>query len=537
MTEIPEHVRSALAGRYDLTRVIGRGGMATVYLARDVRHNRDVAVKVLRPELAASIGTDRFLREIEIAAQLNHPHILPLLDSADIDGVLLYVMPFVDGESLRALLNRRGTLDRKTALEITHEVADALTYAHRKGVVHRDIKPENILLLEGHAVVADFGIAKAISTLAGKELTRTGVPLGTPGYMSPEQAAGLTNLDERTDVYSLACVSYEMLVGDTPGLWLTEDAVRLQRFIDALPDHREMLDRLPGSMEQALVRALAMRTDSRFTTPQEFTAALDSSVLASKPRYSDTEVKDIISRAAEIQLQHPTKEGIQSLGGIQQIGAEVGIPPEHVKEAARGGRPSTPLPMPAPKDPKRGHWFFGAPMSVKLERVIEGEVPESEYLVLLDEIRTAIGYVGQTSTLGKSLAWRSGGAPNQGRMVSVTFTPRAGITRIWIEERIGGMAGGLFGGIIGGGGGGGTFPWVALGVNVIGSPIAGAVLGAMWLGGMYGLARTIFTSQAEKKRRELEELMERLASYASETAVRTMYMPDRDDQIRGQIGP
>lgn len=403
----------------------------TVYLGRDVRHNRDVAVKVLRPELAASIGTKRFLREIEIAAQLNHPHILPLLDSADIDGVLLYVMPFVDGESLRGLLNRKGTLDRETALEITQEVADALTYAHRKGVVHRDIKAENVLLLEGHAVVTDFGIAKAISTLAGKELTRTGVPLGTPGYMSPEQAAGLTNLDERTDVYSLACVLYEMLVGETPGLWLTEEAVRLQRFIDALPEHREMLDRLPGSMEQALVRALAMRTDMRFSTPQEFTAALDSSMSAGKPRYSDTEVKDIINRAAEIQRQRPTKEGVQSLGGTQQIGAEVGIPPEHIKEAARAVRPATPLPMPATPEQKRGHWFFGAPMSLRVERVIDGELPESEFPVMVEEIRTSIGYVGHTSTLGKTLAWRTEGTPNQaGRFVNVMITPRGGKTRI-----------------------------------------------------------------------------------------------------------
>ena len=200
MPEIPAHLSAALAGRYEPLREIGRGGMATVYLATDLRHNRDVAVKVLKPDLRASIGVDRFLREIAIAAKLNHPHILPLLDSGDSDGVLHYVMPYVEGETLRGWINREGRLKLASATRIVRETADALDYAHRQGVVHRDIKPENILLSDGHAVVADFGIAKAIFSAVEGNLTRTGFPIGTPGYMSPEQAAGRADLEDRKSV-------------------------------------------------------------------------------------------------------------------------------------------------------------------------------------------------------------------------------------------------------------------------------------------------------------------------------------------------
>ena len=246
MHEIPQHLAKALAGKYEPTREIGRGGMATVYLAKDLRHNRDVAVKVLKPDLRASIGVDRFLREIEIAAQLTHPHILPLIDSGDKNEVLHYVMPYIKDESLRSLLLRVGRSDLQTTVRLIREVGGALSYAHRQGVVHRDIKPENILLSDGHAVVADFGIAKAVFSAAGGNLTRTGFPLGTPGYMSPEQAAGRTELDERSDVYSLACVAYEMLIGGVPGMWVTEDDARMLRFMDAPPHQRELLDALPG---------------------------------------------------------------------------------------------------------------------------------------------------------------------------------------------------------------------------------------------------------------------------------------------------
>ncbi|HEY0778291.1 MAG TPA: serine/threonine-protein kinase, partial [Gemmatirosa sp.] len=206
---------AALAGRYAAERAIGRGGMATVYLARDRKHERAVAIKVLRPELAASIGAERFLREIRVAATMQHPHVLGLYDSGEAGGLLYYVMPFVAGESLRDRMRRAGQLPVEEALRIAAEVADALAYAHGRGTVHRDIKPENVLLSEGHAVVADFGIARA--TAPGAErLTETGMALGTPAYMSPEQAAGDPGVGPSTDVYALGCVLCEMLVGEPP---------------------------------------------------------------------------------------------------------------------------------------------------------------------------------------------------------------------------------------------------------------------------------------------------------------------------------
>src|SRR3989441_4528891 len=246
--DIPTDLQAALDGRYELRRVLGRGGMATVYLAADRKHRREVALKVLLPGLAAFLGAERFLKEIQIAARLTHPHILAVHDSGEAAGFLYYVRPYIDGGSLRQQLEEGGkggpsrrALSQQLALAIAEPVADALTYAHRMGVLHRDIKPENILFSQGHPIVADFGIAKAVSTAGGANLTRTGFPVGTPGYMSPEQAAGLTDLDERTDVYSLAVVIYESVVGEPPGRWPTEDAVRTGRFLEATASHRSRL--------------------------------------------------------------------------------------------------------------------------------------------------------------------------------------------------------------------------------------------------------------------------------------------------------
>src|SRR4051812_34839804 len=213
---LTSRLATALAGRYQLEREIGRGGMATVHLARDLRHHRRVAIKVLREELAAAIGAERFLEEIRVTASLQHPHILPLFDSGSAEGLLWYVMPFAEGETLRARLAREGRLPVAEAVRLAREVADALDHAHARGVVHRDVKPENVLLLGGHALVADFGIALALEHAGGERLTRTGLTLGTPQYMAPEQAAGERALDARVDVYALGAVLYEMLAGAPP---------------------------------------------------------------------------------------------------------------------------------------------------------------------------------------------------------------------------------------------------------------------------------------------------------------------------------
>ncbi len=216
MTEITARLSTALADRYRIERHLGEGGMANVYLAEDLKHERKVAVKVLRPELAAVLGAERFVQEIKTTANLQHPHILPLHDSGDADGFLYYVMPFIDGETLRDKLNRETQLGIEEAVKITTEVADALDYAHRHNVIHRDIKPENILLQDGRPMIADFGIALAVSAAAGGRMTETGLSLGTPHYMSPEQATAEKELTHRSDIYSLGCVLYEMLTGDPP---------------------------------------------------------------------------------------------------------------------------------------------------------------------------------------------------------------------------------------------------------------------------------------------------------------------------------
>ena len=211
-----EQLNAALAGRYVIDRLVGEGGMATVYLARDMRHNRKVALKVLKPDLGAVVGPDRFLAEIQVTANLQHPNLLPLFDSGAAGGLLFYVMPYVEGESLRARLEREKQLPIEDAVRIATAVASALDYAHRQGVIHRDLKPENILLHEGQPLVADFGIALAVSNAGGNRITQTGLSLGTPQYMSPEQATGDRAIDARTDIYSLAAVTYEMLTGEPP---------------------------------------------------------------------------------------------------------------------------------------------------------------------------------------------------------------------------------------------------------------------------------------------------------------------------------
>ena len=278
MDDSLERLKSSLANRYRIERELGHGGMATVYLANDLKHSRHVALKVLRPELARALGSSRFLREIEISARLAHPHIVPLLDSGEADGFLFYVMPFVDGESLRARLNRETQLPVDDAVEITRQVANALEYAHRSGVLHRDIKPENILFEAGHAVVADFGIARAIDEAGGESLTSTGLVLGTPAYMSPEQSAGNAELDGRSDQYSLAVVLFEMLAGTTPHTGATAQAIIARRLATRAPSVREDREAVPDGVDRALSRALERAPADRYATVAQFAEELSRSV-------------------------------------------------------------------------------------------------------------------------------------------------------------------------------------------------------------------------------------------------------------------
>ncbi len=272
---LAERTQGALRGRFEVEREIGRGGMATVFLARDPRHDRPVAVKVLHPDLAAAIGTDRFLREVRITARLSHPHILPLLDSGEGEGLLYYVMPFVEGESLRARLDRQGALPVQEALTIAREVADALGFAHGRGIVHRDIKPENILLDSGHALVADFGIARAFDEASvADRVTVTGIAVGTPLYMSPEQAEGRREVDARSDIYSLGRVLYEMLAGAPPFTGPTAHAILARRLSAPAPSVRLTRDSVPESLDATVQRALARSPGDRFQTTAELAQAL-----------------------------------------------------------------------------------------------------------------------------------------------------------------------------------------------------------------------------------------------------------------------
>ena len=264
----------ALADRYRIERELGAGGMATVYLAHDLRHDRDVAIKVLHPDLAAALGGERFLSEIKTTARLQHPHILPLLDSGEADGVLYYVMPYVAGETLRARLTREQQLPIDDALRIAREVADALGAAHALGIVHRDIKPENILLQGGHAVVADFGIALAVQQAGGTRLTQTGLSLGTPQYMSPEQAMGDKHVDARSDIYALGAVTYEMLTGDPPFTGTTVQSIVAKVMTERPTPPRTVRDTVSPATEHAVLKALAKLPADRFATAAEFATAL-----------------------------------------------------------------------------------------------------------------------------------------------------------------------------------------------------------------------------------------------------------------------
>jgi serine/threonine-protein kinase len=274
-------LNAILTDRYRIQRQLGQGGMATVYLAEDVKLGREVALKVLRPELGAVLGTERFLSEVKITARLDHPHILTLIDSGSAGGLLYYVLPYVRGESLRDLLNREQQLGVEQALAITKQVGSALDYAHRKGVVHRDIKPENILLQEGEAMLADFGIALAVQESGGSRLTETGLSLGTPHYMSPEQATGDRNVDARSDLYSLASVLFEMLVGEPPITGKTVQAVIAKLLTEPAMHVRTVRPTVPEHVDAAIARALSKVPADRFATVADFMRALDAATAAS----------------------------------------------------------------------------------------------------------------------------------------------------------------------------------------------------------------------------------------------------------------
>jgi serine/threonine protein kinase len=511
--DIPADLASALDARYALHSLLGRGGMATVYLADDRKHHRAVALKVLRPEVASSLGAERFLKEIEIVARLTHPHILAMYDSGEAGGFVYYVMPHMAGGSLRQRLGADRPLSAERALEIAAPVADALTYAHAMGVFHRDIKPENILFSQGHPVIADFGIAKAVSTASGRNLTRTGLALGTPGYMSPEQAAGFGELDARTDVYSLAVVIYEMMVGEIPGRWPTDDAVRAGLFLEAPLSHRARLTSAGNRIETALVRAMAVQQAQRTASPA---ALLDDlrGVAAPRRRYGADEVDAIVRKASELEASNPTA-GAMTIGGVEAIAAEVGIPRELVRSAAQSLSPrATPAAL-APLEPPKVNRFIGGPTRIVFERIIDGELAEAQFPIVVDEIRLVMRNVGQAGQMGRSLTWtltRGGGVR---RDVEVLVSARGGRTRVTVQESLGQVIGASFG-AIGGVMGGAGMALVAAITGASGHPQAIPFLIPAWLAFTYATARMSFRYSVRHRLPELESLAERLAALVQE---------------------
>jgi serine/threonine protein kinase/TolB-like protein len=377
-------LREALADQYALERELGRGGMATVWLARDLRHDRPVAFKVLHPEIAATLGAERFQREIRLAARLQHPHILSVFDSGAVrakDGradILWYTMPFIDGESLRERLNRERQLPLEDALRITREAADALEHAHRAGIIHRDIKPENILLTGSrshdrgesggwHALVADFGIARALAGAGDEHLTETGLTLGTPAYMSPEQAAGDRALDARSDIYSLATVLYEMLAGQPPFSAPTVQAMIARRFTESPRPLRELRETVPGPMEQAIGRALAKSPADRFGSAAEFARALEVDVrrgtepAAPSPAAPTTEQTPTAPAAKTAMSRRYSLTAAMVLGFLIGLGVLFGWLRRHNDEAAAsdGARRLAVLPFENLGKPEDGYFADG----------------------------------------------------------------------------------------------------------------------------------------------------------------------------------
>jgi hypothetical protein len=274
MPKLADRLSRAVEGRYEIQEALGRGGMSMVFKARDIRHDRTVAVKVLLPELAASVGAQRFLREIEIAAGLVHPHILPLYDSGDAEGLLYHVTPYITGETLRDRLKRERYLPVEEAVRITAEVADALDFAHAQGVIHRDIKPENVLLTRRHALITDFGIARAITLGGGERLTETGMAIGTPAYMSPEQARGEAELDGRSDIYSLACVTYEMLAGEAPLAGRSPQITMARRQSESPTSLSLLRETVPETLDLAVLKALARLPADRYAEAGQYAEAV-----------------------------------------------------------------------------------------------------------------------------------------------------------------------------------------------------------------------------------------------------------------------
>ncbi len=560
--DLPPRLVAALAPNYELLQEIGRGGMGVVYAGRDTRLDRLVAIKVL-PELVSSdVVRERFLREARAAARLSHPSIVPIYSADERAGLTFLVMAYVDGTTLSARA-RDGALPPDDVVPILRDVALALNAAHERGVIHRDIKPENILVdrLTGRAMVTDFGIARLADVLQSGALTRTGQVLGTVGYMSPEQVTG-GEVDGRSDLYSLGVVGFETLSGRLPfdgpaPVVIVAHATKPAPLLASVAPH------VPEALCHVIDRCLRKDPVDRYQTGNEMAAALEAAVgkfVATAPAriarggedrvLSEAEADRVWKRAAELQagidgshsLRPPTaamtvaprdmSNGFR-LAHVRQAALEAGISAPYVtlaldellRRGGSGAAPALPLPPPAADrtavaalrasdvrslTPPASN-LAGAPMALVYELEIPGQLSPDDFDVIAQTIRATIGEAGIATALGRTLNWSLGGLQNQ-RRLNVSVTAAGGKTHIRAEERMGPYAGGIFGGVMGGGGGG--FGGAAVGI-IMGATHSGTMAittAAAIVTSAYLLARTIFQRTVHRRKRELEELMARLAA-------------------------
>ena len=534
---------AALKGQYRLEREVGRGGMGVVYLARDERLDRHVAVKTLPTHLSGDAAVrERFLREARTAAALSHPNIVPVHRADEIAGTVFFVMGYVDGESLASRIQRDGPIAPRDLAPVLHDVLDALGYAHTRGVIHRDIKAENILLEAEtrRAMVTDFGIARVAEAAP---MTATGTVLGTVTYMSPEQVSG-DEMDGRSDLYSLGVLAFYALAGRFPFESATPSAVLVAHVTKAPPGLRDVAPFVPTALCDIVDRLLQKDPGQRYAYAEEVREALLAAqqeiASARRPEFlSSTEAQAVWERAAYLQEmtghavappELPARGRGQNapatatsgyeLGDVRDAAKAVGIGDKYV-DRALAERRVAPLPSEASRATSdRKNPFLGDSTTITFEAVVDGEMPERDFDLLVDIIRRALGDVGTVSAVGRSLSWSAPAA--SGRRTHISVLVRDGTTSIYVSERLKELAGGLFGGIMGGAGGGMIGPSIALGVEVIGSPLAAVGVFLVSLGTTYTIARKIFTYIAGKRRNILRELTERLAEQARKSIAKSL---------------
>jgi eukaryotic-like serine/threonine-protein kinase len=540
---------AALAGQYELEREIGRGGMGIVYLARDLKLDRRVAIKTLPPHLASdAVVRERFLREARTAGRLTHPNIVPIHRADELDGHVFFVMGFVEGDSLAQRIRELGRLDPREVLRELRDVAFALGFAHDHRIIHRDVKAENILIerATGRALVTDFGIARLAEAAP---LTSTGQVLGTVYYLSPEQVSG-DGVDARSDIYSLGVVGYLALSGRFPFDAELASAVLIAHVTKTAPPLHTVAADSPRALADVIDRCLAKDPHDRFQSAIDVVGALDAiagiveSETKNRPAstaplrpalVSDTEAQAIFGRAADLQamtgvVPRPAPTPMQrdsakdaarrsglKLGDVRDAAVEAGIDARYVDHALEehGLRRSAP-PADRPlvvTDRSKPSWSAGAPTRIEFEVVVDGEMPDEDYDLIADSIRHTIGESGQMATVGRSFTWQT--LPER-RSVQVSVLSRGGKTTIRISENLKRAVGGFFGGIMGGVGGGTAGVWVAIAAKMGNVPLGLGLWGAA-IATTYLTARGLFMITSNKRADELRGLAETLAAQARES--------------------